>query len=308
MNWRLKGIAQKLLGFTPGGEALHFHLQRHLGGLRDFPGECRSKVQDWAIMMGHLQGAGFNCPGSRVVEVGTGWYPTFPFCFYLSGIDKVFSYDLNRHLRRELTVACAALLAQDLETIATLAGRPLEDVRRSHQRLVASLGTSEGFESTTGTVQYLAPADAARTDLPAGSVDLVFSNSVLEHVQTEALAPLLRETRRILKPGGLMFHSVNCGDHYAYVDPSINQLNYLRYSERSWRKWNNRFLHQNRLRAVDFIRSAEQCGFRIEVNTARPNEKTLAELATVPIETSFRQAYTPDELCITSIDFVARKA
>jgi SAM-dependent methyltransferase len=283
-------------------------MQRRLGGLRDFPGECRSKVQDWVLMMGHLRGAGFTCPGSRVVELGTGWYPTFPFCFYLSGVARVFSYDQNRHLRPDLSVACAELLAQDLETIATIAGRPLEDVKRSQERLAASLGWSEGLEGATGgTVQYLAPADAARTDLPAGSVDLVFSNSVLEHVQTEAVAPLLREAARILKRGGLMFHSVNCGDHYAYVDPSISQLHYLRYSERSWRKWNNRFLHQNRLRAADFIRSAEECSFRIEVNTARATETRLAELARVPVDPSFREAYTREELCITSVDFVARK-
>ena len=47
MDWRVKGIIQKGLGALPGGHALHFHLQRRFGGLRDFDGELASKVDDW---------------------------------------------------------------------------------------------------------------------------------------------------------------------------------------------------------------------------------------------------------------------
>src|SRR3546814_5775366 len=65
----------------------------------------------------------------------------------------------------------------------------------------------------------------------------------------DVIRALYDESRRVLSPGGLMFHSVNCGDHYAYVDGRINQLNYLQYPDRAWAFWNNRLLYQNRLRA-----------------------------------------------------------
>jgi len=67
MDWRVKGIIQKVLGALPGGHALHFHLQRRFGGLRDFDGELASKVDDWEIMVGHLRDAGI---ARRAVELG----------------------------------------------------------------------------------------------------------------------------------------------------------------------------------------------------------------------------------------------
>jgi hypothetical protein len=99
---------------------------------------------------------------------------------------------------------------------------------------------------------------------------------------------------------------VNCGDHYSYVDPAVTQLNYLRFSEPQWRKWNNAFLYQNRLRAVDFERLVRTAGFEIVVTTAKPSEQRLRELEAIPVASCFKH-YSPDELCITSIDFVARR-
>ena len=75
-----------------------------------------------------------------------------------------------------------------------------------------------------------------------------------------------------------MFHSVNCGDHYAYVDRSIHQLNYLQFSDADWRKWNNEFLYQNRLRAIDFVDMARAAGFTIELDTSRPHPMRLQQL------------------------------
>src|SRR3546814_2278132 len=83
-----------------------------------------------------------------------------------------------------------------------------------------SRGGEEPTAASGGVIDYHAPADAASTALGDGEVDVVFSNSVLEHVPEAAIDTMYREAMRILAPGGIMFHSVNCGDHYAYVDRS----------------------------------------------------------------------------------------
>ena len=111
---------------------------------------------------------------------------------------------------------------------------------------------------------------------------------------------------RILAPGGVMFHSVNCGDHYAYVDRRIHQLHYLRYSDREWAFWDNAFLYQNRMRAHEFVERAQAIGFEIVLNTARATERRLAELAATPVHAQFAHE-PPERLCITSVDFIARK-
>lgn len=307
MNWRLKGTIQKVLGVVPGGHELHYQLQRRLGGLRDFRGELSTKVEDWTLMIGHLANARVPVAGTRFVEMGTGWYPTFPFCLLLGGAQSVDTIDLNRYLRADLTLDAARQLATKVGTIAELARRPVEQVRAAQQALVRALAGGASLEqASAGVIRYRAPGDAAATGLPDGSVDVVFSNSVLEHVPGEVIARCLAESMRILKKGGVVFHSVNCGDHYAYVDKRINQLNYLRYSDDEWETWNNRFLYQNRLRAEDFIAMAKAAGYAIELDTSRPHPTRLAQLAEIPVHPRFAR-YSEAQLAITSIDFIGRK-
>jgi 2-polyprenyl-3-methyl-5-hydroxy-6-metoxy-1,4-benzoquinol methylase len=154
-------------------------------------------------------------------------------------------------------------------------------------------------------VRYRAPGDASATGLTAAAIDVVFSNSVLEHVPGPVIEACMREARRILRPRGIVFHSVNCGDHYAYTDRRISQLNYLRFSSSDWSRWNNAFLYQNRLRYTDFVKMAEDAGFAIEVNTARPAPQRLEQLAAIPVHADFSR-YSKDELAVTSIDFIGR--
>jgi hypothetical protein len=122
-----------------------------------------------------------------------------------------------------------------------------------------------------------------------------------------AIESSFAEAHRILRPGGAMFHSANCGDHYAYGDPEINQLQYLRYSDAAWARWNNNFLYQNRLRAVDFTRMSRAAGFAIDLDTSHAAPARLAELAAIDVHPQF-SGYTREQLAVTTIDFIARKA
>jgi SAM-dependent methyltransferase len=307
MDWRVKGVIQKVLGCVPAGHALHHALQRRVGGLADFGRECDIKVDDWRLMMGHLHAAKARVEGGTLLEMGTGWYPTFPMCLYLAGAARVHTVDLNRLLRPEMAIALAERLEQHVSLIASVAGRSEAEVRARQRAAAAALRSGAPLDiATEGVIDYRAPADAAQTDLPDGSLDVVFSNSVLEHVPGEVISGCFREARRILRPGAVVFHSVNCGDHYAYFDRSIDQLHYLQYSEAAWAKWNNAFLYQNRLRAVDLTGMAKRAGFVIEIDTSRPHPDRLRQLDAIRIDPYFAR-YSRDQLAITSIDFVGRK-
>jgi SAM-dependent methyltransferase len=307
MNWRMKGAIQKVLGYVPAGDELHYQLQRRFGGLRDLSHELDAKLEDWRLMAGHLANAGMPITGTRFVEMGTGWYPTFPFSLFLGGAARVDTIDLNRYLRPGLTIDMAEFLGTKLELIAEMSKRPVADVRAAHGSLIMALKSGATPEKATGgVVRYRAPGDAAATGLPPESVDVVFSNSVLEHVPGDVIARCFAEAIRILRPGGVVFHSVNCGDHYAYVDKGINQLNYLSYSDRAWERWNNRFLYQNRLRAIDFIDMAKDAGYAIELDTSRPHPMRLEQLAKIRVHPRFAR-YSEAQLAITSVDFIGRR-
>ena len=306
MHWRLKGGIQKALGGIPFGERVHYVLQRHAGGLRLFNRELGMKIQDWRLMVGHLGSVGIPIDRTRFVEMGTGWYPTFPFCLFLAGAASVITVDLHRFLKRELTVRMTDALVHALPLIAAATGRSARELADRHRQLAADVRRCDSIEEATrGVVVYHAPSDAAATGLPAASVDVVFSNSVLEHVPGPVIARCFAEARRMLRPGGVMFHSVNCGDHYAYVDRRVHQLNYLQFSDAEWRRWDNKFLYQNRLRAIDFTCMARAAGFAIEVDTSRAHPTRLQQLNAIAVHPQFAR-YSREQLAITSIDFIGR--
>ncbi len=307
MHWRVKGAIQRVLGKVPAGDRLHFHLQRRLGGLRTLDREIEAKVEDWRLMVGHLRTAGFKVAGTRFFEMGTGWYTTFPFCLYLAGARSVDTCDLNRHLDPELVKAMAKALERHLAMIAEETGSTRGEVDVRYKMLTKALDQGESVEGATGgVVRYRAPADASKTGLADASLDVVFSNSVLEHVPGDVIAACLTESRRILRSQGVVFHSVNCGDHYAYTDSKIHQLNYLKFSDDEWERWNNAFLYQNRLRAIDFTDLARAAGFTIEIDTSRPHPTRLQQLDGIKVHPSFAKKYSREQLAITSIDFVGR--
>jgi SAM-dependent methyltransferase len=307
MDWRVKALIQKTISYLPQSHRIHHRIQRKFGAFRDLEGECGRKIADWEDMMRLLDRADFSLQDAVLLEIGTGWYPTFPFCLYLAGARSVITLDLTRHLQADFTRTCARMIGRHLDQVVRWSSRSPGEVARLHASMLERLENGADLaEATEGAVSYRAPADASRTGLADASVDAVFSNSVLEHVPRKVIVALLEESKRILRSGGVVYHGVNCGDHYSYVDPSVSQLNYLRFSEREWRRWNNAFLWQNRLRAVDFERLVGQAGLEMVVHTAQPSEQRLRELADVPVAGCFGH-YTREELCVTTIDFVARK-
>ena len=309
MNWRLKAGIQKMLELVPGGGRIHHWMQLKAGALSKFGDECDLRVDDWALMMGHLRKTNVRVADAVMVEIGTGWYPALPFCFYLSGAGRVHTYDLNRHITPQMVIALAERLAHYATRVAQESGREEAAVRAAQTRLLAAVQKGASIlDATDGVVHYAAPADATRTGLPDASADVMFSNAVLQHIPGPVVEDCLREAHRVLKPGGVTVHAVNCGDQYAYADARVSQLHYLRYSEAAWRKWNNRFTYQNRLRAVDFTDMAKRTGFAIELDTSSVLPERLRQLDELPIDPMFTARYTREQLALTTIDFVGRKA
>ena len=280
-------------------------LQRRFGGLRDPEREIDEKIiADWLVLAGHMRALAIEPGGLVLLEIGTGLYPTLPMCFAVTGASVVDTYDQVRQLDPDLTRLMLRRLDLHLDRLAAATGQSVESVRTRFDSFVAARSTPDLLAAAG--IRYFAPADASRTGLPDASVDAVFSNSVLEHVTPRALAEIMTETARVLRPGGHAIHSVNCGDHYAHSDHSITQVNYLRYSDRHWRLWNNDLQYQNRLRAPDFVRASEAVGLATVFSSVRPKPELVNEVAGMTLPARFH-SYTLEELATTSIDFAARK-
>ena len=304
MDWRVKGVIQGLLARLPAGTQINDLLQRIAGG-RANPGRHidQTITQDWLVQMALLDGLGLRVQDQELVEIGTGWLPVFPLCFALAGARRIHTFDLHRHLRWQAVPVALRRLEKHLGALAQACKQPEADIRRRHAWL-SELDHGAAILERAGIV-YHAPADATATGLPAASAALVFSNSVLEHVPTDVLGPLMREAQRLLAPQGLALHSVNCGDHYAYFDRSITPIHYLRFNSPQWQRWNNDLLFQNRLRASDFTASAQGAGLVLVHQMQTLRHDLLAALGSLPIAPEFAH-YSAEDLCTTSVTFAAR--
>src|SRR5262245_42942266 len=138
MDWRVKGMIQKVLGYVPEGDRIHYWLQRRGGGLADFDRECDIKVDDWGLMIGHLASAKIPIRGTRFLEMGTGWYPTFPFALFLGGAKSVDTLDLNPHLKPDRVNALVDRLERHVGRIAEMSGRPVKEVASEQKELAAA--------------------------------------------------------------------------------------------------------------------------------------------------------------------------
>src|SRR4029453_13616085 len=225
MDWRVKGIVQKVLSRTPGGEWLNDRLQGTIGELRSLEENVATKIRDWTSLHDLLRESGFSLRGAEILEVGTGWHPTLPLCFSLAGVSRCTTLDRTRHLSPALTRRVVASLRRHLSALAEATGRGLAALEGDGGGPAGGAG---------GPDRPPAPPAAAGTGRAAGSVDLVYSNSVLEHVPPDGILELLAEARRILRPGGIVAPCVACNDHYAHFDPRISFVNYLQFSDAEW--------------------------------------------------------------------------
>ena len=89
--------------------------------------------------------------------------------------------------------------------------------------------------------------------IPDGSVDLILSNAVFEHIQINDLAPTTDAMWRVLKSGGYMIHEIDLRDHQYYFR---SDYAFYRYSFQEWDEItkiaNYSVFWSNRLRARDF--------------------------------------------------------
>lgn len=304
MHWKAKGLIQGVLARVPAGTWLNSQLQIWVGQRRNFEGHVDNKVTDALILAKYLVECGRTPEGLEFMEIGTGWLPVLPVCWHLTGATRVHTFDIHRHLQPVATLRAVQLIGPRLSELAEAAGVDSSLVTSRHERLLNCRTADEIL--SIANIEYHSPGDATQTGLPDQSVDVTFSNSVMEHVPGPVIAAMMHESARVLRPGGASIHSINCGDHYAYFDNNVTMMNYYQFTEREWELWNNSILYQNRLRPSDFLKMATDAGLEIAHQIVRPREDLLAALPQQKLAPEF-QRYSKEDLCSTTCDFAAVK-
>lgn len=304
MRWLAKVALQRGLGLLPGqGERLNYLFQRHL--LHSLPAGEAALRRKFARALRHLRlyeqhGPGTPPPDAVFYEFGTGWDLSIPLSLAALGAERQILVDIRPSVRTELvadSLATLALLSSELEADA---GRPLRPLGTSPPVSTAELEPRFG-------IRYLAPCDARATGLPDESVDFVSSTDVCEHVPEADLARIFGECFRLLRPGGVLSCRIDLQDHYAYFDRSLSRYNFLRFSDRAWSLVTSPLQHQNRLRVNDYLRLVRDSGLVLVAEDPSLPASAAGELRRVPLAPRFRDGYTPEQLGVTVLSFVARK-
>ena len=301
MRWLAKAALQRGMGAVPQGERLNYVFQRHV--LRSLPaGESvfRRKFSRALQHLGAYEEHGPGAPREEAVfyEFGAGWDLAIPVAFATLGVGRQVLVDIRPSVRLELVNDSLAALERLRPELEAEAGRELRAFGGALDSL-DELGPRLG-------IRYLAPCDARDTGLDEASIDFVSSTDTCEHIPGEDLAAIFRECRRLLRPGGAFSCRIDLQDHYAYFDRGLSRYNFLRFSDRSWRLVNSPLHHQNRLRSPDYLRLVRHAGLELVSETpSGPSAEGLAELSGLPLAERFR-GYTPEELGVTILSFVAR--
>ncbi|MGB2874365.1 MAG: class I SAM-dependent methyltransferase [Gaiellaceae bacterium] len=304
MRWVAKAAVQRVLGLVPQGERLNYLFQRHIA--HSLPAGESVVRRKFARALQHLRAYeqhGTGTPIGRAVfyEFGAGWDLAIPLSYAALGVGRQVLVDIRPSAR-------VALVNDSLSTLERLWNELEREAGRELRPLGPLMGSLAELEERFG-IAYLAPRDARATGLEGESVDFVSSTDTCEHIPEDDLALIFRECRRLLRPGGVFSCRIDLQDHYAYFDPTLSRFNFLRFPDRTWRLFNSPLHFQNRLRAPDYLRLVRDSGLELVLEKpSGPSKEGLAELGALPVAPRFRKGYTPEELGITILSFVVRRA
>jgi SAM-dependent methyltransferase len=147
--------------------------------------------------------------------------------------------------------------------------------------------------------RYLTRGLESLRTLETASVDLMFSQAVLEHVRKKDFLATQQECRRILRPGGIGSHQIDLRDHLG------GALNNLRFSDRTWESdfFARSGFYTNRISFTPMIGLFRDAGFDVQVGNVRrwpalptPRPRLAREFRSV----------SDEELCVSGFEVLLR--
>lgn len=180
--------------------------------------------------------------GAAVLELGVGDSIASGLVARAAGAGKVYLIDVARFAKEDARFY--KKLARDLAN----RGLDVPDISKA---------TTINEVLKLCNAEYQTDGLASLCSLPDQSVDMVWSQAVLEHIRKAQFEATMAELRRIMRPGARASHVVDFKDHLT------GALNNLRFSEALWESslFANSGFYTNRIQAPAMLAVFERCGF-----------------------------------------------
>lgn len=235
-----------------------------------------------SVFTTHLASRASLATGFVALELGPGDSVASALLAHAYGARRSYLVDIGRFAREDMAPYRA--LGAKLRAL----GRETPDVE--------SMETISELLDACGS-EYLTDGLASLKKIPDESVDFIWSQAVLEHVDRARFPATIRELRRVLRKGGVASHRVDLEDHLQH------SLNHLRFSAARWESplFAKSGFYTNRLRRREIVQSCEAAGFRVELRGVDRWDRV--PISRRSLSSEFR-ALADDELRIRAIDLV----
>lgn len=306
MNWKIKNAMFYLFEGVPFGDKLYYLMQKYITKsvwVDDSHFRCyfETKVKNHLEVIRKYGNRRID--ESVFFEFGAGWDMLAPIGFGIGGGQRYIAVDLNDYAHPELVKNTMELYSRNRDFIEKYYDSDVFSTQ--YARIDDIDGTLELIKELFH-IEYYAPMDAGNTPFNSASIDYVISNVSLEHIPYEDVRRIFKECYRLLKADGILSVTVDYSDHWQHTDNRISVFNYMKYSEKRWKKYNPSIHYQNRLRQSDYLRLLKESGFEIiqQIPSYREDEREI--LKGIEIDEYFKK-YSFEELLLRDEHFIAKK-
>ena len=240
MRWIFKVIIKLMIARIP----IPYKLWRAIGLFRH--GHMDSINYSHKIFNLHIaRSYGQGVPGGMVMlEIGPGDSVASSLLAFAIGARRVYLLDVGDFACKDITFYKS--FAKDM-------------IKRGMR--APNLEEAKSFDDILRlcNAEYLVDGISSLRNMPAASIDFIWSHSTLEHVRKYELEELMRELLRVLKPGALSSHNIDYQDH---LDSALNNL---RIPEFLWESSlvSSSGFYTNRIPAVRMHALFKDVGFEI---------------------------------------------
>jgi hypothetical protein len=284
----VKGAIKRLIPFKPQLR----RLKRMVAGYDPVVPNLWSTIGHAEKIFADLDARNFDLRGATVLELGSGWFPVIPLLYRFKGAGRVVMTDINPYLDPVSFAAAKRFVSDNLRQITGRLGLDSE-----HCQTV--LTETRSFDAPD--FNYACPFNIH--SIADGSIDVISSRTVLEHIPPADLIGLFAALRPKLSVRGLMIHLVDESDHLEHVDKSLTRINFLTMGPARWALVNWCCDYQNRLRHHEFPALFRAAGYRIDEQLSWVDESTLAIAPTLKLVPPF-DAMTPEQVSTLESLFV----
>lgn len=301
LTYRATAFALKAFSINGVTKSAYRVIGNMVGGKRRASGVQSHYLERADQNLAYIEQHGGISDGMRVLELGTGWVhweALFLRAFYdVEAI--VFDVWDNRQFDGFLTHVNALKAA-----LPNLTDRGAERTAKANA-LLDRVARCSNFEEAYGILgfTYLLAPDGSLDSIPSGSLDLVFSSDVMEHIPNASLPTLAASLGRVVRPGGLIAQQIVPSDHLCIYAKDAHRKAYLQYSDAEWSRWfENDVQYQNRWQQSDFRTLFKNAGLEVLA------EAIIGRVDTTNLKIAQRWAnYSRDDLDATVTRMLVRR-